>query len=151
MNISINEAVLPAVTIVEFNDGRKEKITIHDADDNGYMGKIYGKKKAEFFLKSDIRNITIQSDQLTAEQRRVLDELKKGDATASQLGCGMRTLFSLQSFGLVENMERFGTSEVHVHESPRVMTWPLILLGVLSVIGGYVGIPKVLSMGKDIT
>ncbi len=33
----------------------------------------------------------------------------------------------------------------HVHESPPVMTVPLTILAVLSVIGGYVGIPKVLG------
>ena len=33
----------------------------------------------------------------------------------------------------------------HVHESPRVMTIPLAILAVLSVIGGYVGIPSVLG------
>jgi len=36
----------------------------------------------------------------------------------------------------------------HVHESPRVMTVPLMLLGVLSLIGGYVGIPAVLGGGN---
>ena len=40
--------------------------------------------------------------------------------------------------------ERFG-SEYHPHESPKVMTVPLIVLGILSVIGGYVGIPEVFS------
>ena len=120
MSISINEAVLPAVTMVEFNSGEKKKITIHAAEIDGYWGKIYGKKKAEFFLKSDIKGIVVQSDQLSAEQRRVLDELKKRDATASQLGCAMRTLFSLQSFGLVENMERFGTSNVIGKERTKI-------------------------------
>ncbi|MCP4705849.1 MAG: NADH-quinone oxidoreductase subunit L, partial [candidate division Zixibacteria bacterium] len=33
----------------------------------------------------------------------------------------------------------------HLHESPRVMTIPLMFLAVLSVIGGYVGIPHVLG------
>ncbi len=33
----------------------------------------------------------------------------------------------------------------HLHESPGVMTWPLIILAVLSLIGGYVGIPAVLG------
>lgn len=33
----------------------------------------------------------------------------------------------------------------HVHEAPSTMTIPLIILGVLSVIGGYVGIPKILG------
>jgi len=33
----------------------------------------------------------------------------------------------------------------HIHESPRVMLVPLVILAVLSVIGGYVGIPEVLG------
>lgn len=35
--------------------------------------------------------------------------------------------------------------EVHPHESPAVMTIPLIVLGVLSVIGGWIGIPHVIG------
>jgi NADH-quinone oxidoreductase subunit L len=41
----------------------------------------------------------------------------------------------------------------HVHESPRVMTVPLIILAVLSVCGGWIGIPRSLSgplLGRDI-
>lgn len=33
----------------------------------------------------------------------------------------------------------------HIHESPKVMTIPLMILAVLSIIGGYVGIPHVLG------
>ncbi len=33
----------------------------------------------------------------------------------------------------------------HLHESPKVMTIPLMLLAVLSIVGGYVGIPHVLG------
>jgi NADH-quinone oxidoreductase subunit L len=33
----------------------------------------------------------------------------------------------------------------HIHESPAIMTIPLIVLAVLSVIGGYVGMPHVLG------
>jgi len=36
----------------------------------------------------------------------------------------------------------------HLHESPKVMTVPLIVLGVLSIIGGYIGIPAVLGGGN---
>ncbi|HEY4683817.1 MAG TPA: NADH-quinone oxidoreductase subunit L [Candidatus Acidoferrales bacterium] len=43
---------------------------------------------------------------------------------------------------------RFDERKVHVHESPRIMTLPLIALAILSVIGGYVGIPKVLGGGN---
>ncbi len=35
--------------------------------------------------------------------------------------------------------------EHHLHESPAAMTLPLIILAVLSVIGGYVGVPEVLG------
>jgi NADH-quinone oxidoreductase subunit L len=36
-------------------------------------------------------------------------------------------------------------ADVHPHESPAVMTIPLIVLGLLSVIGGWVGVPHVLG------
>ncbi|HUU29819.1 MAG TPA: NADH-quinone oxidoreductase subunit L [archaeon] len=36
----------------------------------------------------------------------------------------------------------------HVHESPRVMTVPLVTLAVLSIIGGAVGIPEALGGGN---
>ena len=120
MSIPINEAILPAIAMVEFNDGEKKKITIHAIETDNIVGKEQRGKRASFYPRNEIKKINIQSDQLSAEQRRVLDELKKGDATASQLGCGMRTLFSLQSFGLVENMERFGTSEVQGKERTKV-------------------------------
>jgi NADH-quinone oxidoreductase subunit L len=44
-----------------------------------------------------------------------------------------------------------GTAEQqnHLHESPAAMTIPLIILAVLSVIGGFVGIPEVISKGGD--
>jgi NADH-quinone oxidoreductase subunit L len=40
-----------------------------------------------------------------------------------------------------------GTSEKmhHMHESPKVMTIPLMILALLSVIGGFIGIPEVLG------
>jgi NADH-quinone oxidoreductase subunit L len=39
--------------------------------------------------------------------------------------------------------------EHHVHESPVSMTIPLIILAVLSIIGGFVGIPEVFMHGGD--
>ncbi len=39
--------------------------------------------------------------------------------------------------------------EHHVHESPFAMTIPLIILAVLSIIGGFVGIPEVFVHGGD--
>lgn len=44
-----------------------------------------------------------------------------------------------------------GTEEQrqHVHESPAAMTIPLIVLAILSIIGGFVGIPEVFMKGGD--
>jgi len=48
-------------------------------------------------------------------------------------------------------MTFFGESRVdehvahHIHESPKIMTVPLMILAVLSVIGGYVGVPHLLG------
>ena len=44
-----------------------------------------------------------------------------------------------------------GTEEQghHVHESPSLMTVPLIILAVLSIVGGFVGIPEVFASGGD--
>ncbi|MVT11963.1 NADH-quinone oxidoreductase subunit L [Chitinophaga tropicalis] len=40
--------------------------------------------------------------------------------------------------------------EHHLHESPAAMTIPLIVLAILSVIGGYVGLPEVFGMGNKL-
>src|SRR5664280_578103 len=43
-----------------------------------------------------------------------------------------------------EGKERFG-SQKHPHESPKLMTIPLIVLAVLSAIGGFIGIPAIFA------
>ncbi len=53
-------------------------------------------------------------------------------------------------------MTFFGESRIdphvahHIHESPKIMTIPLMVLAVLSVIGGYVGVPHVLGGANHI-
>jgi NADH-quinone oxidoreductase subunit L len=44
-----------------------------------------------------------------------------------------------------------GTEEQahHLHESPAAMTMPLIILAILSVIGGWIGIPEMIMQGGD--
>lgn len=44
-----------------------------------------------------------------------------------------------------------GTEEQrhHVHESPAAMTLPLIILAILSVVGGFVGVPEVIMHGGE--
>jgi NADH-quinone oxidoreductase subunit L len=43
-----------------------------------------------------------------------------------------------------EGKERFGHDK-HPHESPKVMTFPLIILAFLAAVGGFIGIPEVFS------
>ena len=50
---------------------------------------------------------------------------------------------------LAENSGEQHEQEHHLHESPPAMTIPLIILAILSVIGGFVGIPEVLMQGGD--
>jgi len=44
--------------------------------------------------------------------------------------------------------ERFDHQHVHPHEAPKTMTVPLMILGVLSVIGGFIGWPESLGGGN---
>jgi len=44
-----------------------------------------------------------------------------------------------------EGTHRFDTHHVHPHESPNLMTIPLIVLAALSVLGGFIGIPEIFS------
>lgn len=39
--------------------------------------------------------------------------------------------------------------EHHLHESPAPMTIPLVILAILSIVGGFVGIPEVFMHGGD--
>lgn len=61
-------------------------------------------------------------------------------------GTAMMTAFYMFRLYLLtfEGKERFGHDK-HPHESPAVMTIPLIILALLSVIGGLIGIPEVFS------
>lgn len=63
-----------------------------------------------------------------------------GIVTAFMTAFYMTRLLSLTFYG----NERFDKSHIHPHESPKVMTVPLIILAILSVIGGYVGMPPVM-------
>ena len=48
-------------------------------------------------------------------------------------------------FMTFEGKEKFDSNKTHPHESPKLMTVPLIVLGILSVIGGFIGIPEIFS------
>jgi NADH-quinone oxidoreductase subunit L len=63
-----------------------------------------------------------------------------GAVTAACTAFYMTRLMALTFWG----KGRFG-KDVHPHESPLSMTIPLMVLGVLSIVGGWVGIPEVMS------
>ncbi len=55
----------------------------------------------------------------------------------------MTAFYVFRLFNLTfENKSRY-PSHIHPHESPKIMTIPLIILAILSIIGGFVGMPKV--------
>ncbi len=45
--------------------------------------------------------------------------------------------------------QRYDEHQVHVHESPKSMLVPLMILAVLSIVGGWLAAPAMLSMGPD--
>jgi len=64
------------------------------------------------------------------------------------LGAGTAMMTAFYMFRLYiltfEGKERFGHDK-HPHESPALMTIPLMILALLSVIGGFIGIPEIFS------
>ena len=64
------------------------------------------------------------------------------------LGAGTAMMTAFYMFRLYiltfEGKERFGHDK-HPHESPAVMTIPLMILAGLAVIGGFIGIPEIFS------
>lgn len=65
-------------------------------------------------------------------------------------GAALTAFYMFRLVSLVfEGEERF-SHDVHPHEAPRSMTLPLIILGGLSIIGGFAGIPRSLLGGNAI-
>src|SRR3989339_404913 len=60
---------------------------------------------------------------------------------------GMTAFYMFRLFFSTFHGECRASEEVkhHIHESPRVMTIPLMILAVLSLVGGYVGVPHLLG------
>ncbi len=56
-------------------------------------------------------------------------------------------MFRLYATTFLGNFRGTHEQEHHLHESPAAMTWPLIILAVLSIVAGFVGVPEVLGGG----
>lgn len=54
-------------------------------------------------------------------------------------------MFRLYFFTFTGTFRGTHEQEHHLHESPAAMTIPLVLLAILSIVGGYVGLPEVFS------
>src|SRR5215210_2462238 len=65
---------------------------------------------------------------------------------------GLTAFYMFRSVFLTFHGRFRGTHEQehHLHESPPVMTIPLWILAVGAVLAGYVGVPKLLSLGRDL-
>jgi len=63
------------------------------------------------------------------------------------LGAAMTTFYMFRLYYLTFHGKFRGThdQEHHLHESPKSMTIPLIVLAALSVVGGFIGIPEALG------
>ena len=65
------------------------------------------------------------------------------------LGAMMTALymFRLYAMTFLGNFRGTHEQEHHLHESPKAITFPLIVLAILAVIGGWVGIPEIFLHG----
>ncbi len=66
------------------------------------------------------------------------------------LGAGLTAFYMFRLVVLTFEGEKRWEHDTHPHEAPSTMTVPLIILAVLSVIGGFVGVPAALGGGNRI-
>ncbi len=68
------------------------------------------------------------------------------------LTAGLTAFYMFRMFFNTFHGECRASEEVkhHIHESPKVMTIPLMILAVLSIVGGYVGVPHLLGGSNHI-
>jgi NADH-quinone oxidoreductase subunit L len=66
------------------------------------------------------------------------------------LTAGMTAFYMFRLLFVTFHGECRASEEVkhHIHESPKIMTVPLMILAVLSIVGGYVGVPHILGGGN---
>lgn len=69
------------------------------------------------------------------------------------IGAMMTAFYMFRLYTLTFTGKFRGTHEQehHLHESPAAITIPLIVLAILSIIGGYVGLPPVISENHTLT
>ena len=65
-------------------------------------------------------------------------------------GAGLTAFYMFRLVSLTFEGANRWEENLHPHESPRVMTIPLVILAILSIVGGFVGIPASLGGGNAI-
>jgi len=66
------------------------------------------------------------------------------------LGAGLTAFYMFRLASLTFHAEPRWDTGVHPHEAPKTMTVPLITLAVLSLLGGFVGVPSSLGGGNSV-
>ena len=66
------------------------------------------------------------------------------------IGAGLTAFYMFRLVTLTFEGETRFSHEIHPHEAPKLMTIPLVILAGLSVIGGFVGVPRSLFGGNAI-
>jgi NADH-quinone oxidoreductase subunit L len=64
---------------------------------------------------------------------------------AGVVGAGLTAFYMTRLVALTFWGKTRVSADVHPHESPLVMTLPLIILAILSVVGGWIGIPHIIG------
>ncbi len=125
---------------------------MHDEQDVTKMGGLKNKMKITFFtfLMGGIAISGIPPFSGFFSKDEILSKLFFGGHYAV-FGIAVLTAFmtAFYVFRLISltfyGKPRYDEAHVHPHESPAWMTVPLIILAVLSVVGGFIGIPHIIG------
>ncbi len=126
--------------------------SMHDEQDIMNMGGLKNKMKITFFtfLMGAIAISGIPPFSGFFSKDEILTNVFiKGNYVVFTIGLLAAFMTAFYIFRLVGltfyGKPRYNESSVHPHESPSTMTIPLIILAVLSVIGGFIGLPGLIG------
>lgn len=126
--------------------------SMHDEQDITNMGGLKNKMKVTFmtFLFGAIAISGIPPFSGFFSKDEILSSVySNGNYFFYILGLLTALLTAFYIFRLINltfyGTARYDSNKIKPHESPKVMTYPLIVLAALSVIGGFVGLPGIIG------